>query len=153
MRTLSNQVLKVAAVAGLSCALTGMMGFPVSARAAENSSSTKPETPKSESPLKQRQEMIALREKMLAEAKAEDATLSKLVAELNRVPENKKVDLMATILTKLVAQHHQMLGEWETMHARMMQFRKERMSTGAASMSKSSMNVVPGGKTATTAQK
>jgi hypothetical protein len=31
-----------------------------------------------------------------------------------------------------VAQHHQMLGEWEAMHARMAQFRHERMQTSTA---------------------
>ncbi len=66
-----------------------------------------------------------MREKMLAEAKAEDAALEKMVAELNKAPESKKVDLEAAILTKLVAQHHQRLTEWETMHAHWMQSRKE----------------------------
>lgn len=54
---------------------------------------------------------------MLAQAKAEDDALEKLVAELNKAPEPKKVDPEADILTKLVAQHHQRLTEWESLHA------------------------------------
>lgn len=71
-----------------------------------------------------------MREKMLSSAKAEDAALEKMVAELKKAPEAKKADLEAAILTKLVAQHHQILSEWESMHARMMQFRNEHMQVG-----------------------
>ncbi len=80
-----------------------------------------------------------MHQKMLAEAKAGDASLEKMVAELNKAPESKKVDLEAAILTKLVAQHHQMLNEWESMHARMMEFRNEHPHMGRAQSSGTGM--------------
>jgi len=49
------------------------------------------------------------------------------------------VDLEAAILTKLVAQHHQMLGEWEAMHARMTQWRNEHMQMSKAETSSNGM--------------
>ena len=96
--------------------------------------------------------MQPMREKMLAEAKAEDAALEKMVAELNKAPEGKKVDLEAAILTKLVAQHHQMLAEWEALHGRMMQFRHEHMQIGKTETSGNRM--MPGmmGRNGSTAQ-
>lgn len=71
-----------------------------------------------------------MREKMFARAKTEDAALEKFVAELNKAPEAKKPDLEAAILTKLVAQHHEMLTHWERLQARMTQFRKEHTPVG-----------------------
>jgi hypothetical protein len=119
----SNRMWRGIACGGLSLALLGGVGLPITALAASNGNSVKT------NPMQEhRHEMRAMREKMLAEAKAEDATLEKMVAELHKAPEAKKVDLEAAILTKLVAQHHRMLGDWESMHAQMMQFRRERMS-------------------------
>ena len=69
---------------------------------------------------------------MLDQARAEDAALQKMIADLNKAPEAKKADLEAAILTKLVAQHHQMLGEWESLHAKRMQLRKEEMQLSQA---------------------
>ena len=95
-------------------ALVGGVGLPISARAAADNSSEK--TCKM---VEHRQAMQAMREKMLAQVKAEDAALEKLVAELNKAPEAKKPDIEAAILTKLVAQHHERLGEWESLQARL----------------------------------
>ncbi len=123
----SNRLWKGLACGGLSLALLGGVGLPVSALASNNGSSEKSNDIK-----EHRQELKAMHQKMMAEAKAEDAALEKMVAELNQAPEAKKVDLEAAILTKLVAQHHQILGEWESMHAKMQQFRKEHRQMGKA---------------------
>ncbi len=117
---ISNQLWKRMACGGLSLALLSGVGLPISAWAANNCTSEKSHDFKAH-----RQELRAMHQKMLAEAKAEDTALEKMVAELNKAPEAKKVDLEAAILTKLVAQHHQMLGEWQSMHHKMMAFRKE----------------------------
>jgi hypothetical protein len=110
----------------LALALVGGVGLPVSAWAAN-----KDGCQCGKQAMSHRQEFRAMGKKMLSEAKAEDAALEKMVAELNRAPGSRKADL----LTKLVAQHHKMVGEWETLHARIMQFRKERaqMSKNEAS--------------------
>lgn len=82
-----------------------------------------------------------MHEKWMAQARADDEALQKMVAELNKAPESKKVDLEAAILTKLVEQHHQMLAQWESMHAQRMAWRHEHRgmvgkseSSGAGSM-------------------
>lgn len=143
----SNRLWKGLACGGLSLALLGGVGLPVSAWAANNGGSEKSNDVK-----EHRQELRAMHEKMMAKAKAEDAALEKMVAELNKAPEAKKADLEAAILTKLVAQHHQMLGEWESMHAKMMQFRKEHMPMGKAETS-STGRMYGTGQTTSTAQK
>ncbi len=123
------------AAGGLSLALLSGVALPLSALAANNAN---PE--KSKDIKEHRQELRAMHHKMMEEAKAEDAALEKMVAELNQAPEAKKVDLEAAILTKLVAQHHEMLGEWESMHAKMQQFRKEHARMGKAETSTGTLN-------------
>ncbi len=145
MRT--NRLWKGLACGGLSLALFSGFALPVSASAANNGSCNGSTDIKGH-----RQELRAMHQKMMAEAKAEDAALEKMVAELNKAPEGKKVDLEAAILTKLVAQHHQMLGDWESMHARIKQFRKEHMAMGKAETS--STGTTKGtGQSTSTAQK
>jgi len=114
-------------VGGLALALLGVFGLPVSARAGTNNSCDKTCMMKGH-----RADIQALHKKMLDQARAQDAALQKMVADLNKAPEAKKVDLEAAILAKLVAQHHQMLGEWESLHAKRMQLRKEEMQLSKA---------------------
>ncbi len=114
-------------VGGLSLALLGAIGLPVSAWAGANKTCDK-----TCSMTEHRAELRTLHKKMLDQARAEDAALQKMIADLNKAPEAKKVDLEAAILTKLVAQHHQMLGEWESLHAKRMQLRKEEMQLSQA---------------------
>ncbi len=132
MKTL-NPLFRTTAAMGLSLVFATAVCFPLCARAADNSRS-----PQSQSIIKQRQEMAAQREKMLAQAKAEDAALAKLVAELKLAPEAKKVDVLANIVTRLVADRHERLGEWESMHAQMTRFWKANHPTAASSTSSSS---------------
>ncbi len=108
-------------------ALLGTIGLPVSAWAGANNTCDKTCSMKAH-----RAELRALHQTMLDQARAEDAALEKMVAALNKAPEAKKVDLEAAILTKLVAQHHQMLGEWQSLHAKRMQLRKEAMQLSQA---------------------
>ncbi len=144
----SNRLWRGIAVGTISLALVGGVGLPVSAWASANNSSGK-----SCKVTEHRQAMRAMHEKMLAQEKAEDAALQKLVAELNKAPEAKKVDLEAAILTKLVAQHHQMLGEWETLHARRVAFWKEHTQKANAGTSGSSTGKTVAGHSTATAQK
>ncbi len=77
----------------------------------------------------------AMREKMLERMKANDAELQKMVAKMNKAPENKKVDMMAAIVTKMAEQRHKMLERMEAMNARMLQRynRYQEMSKKGAS--------------------
>ncbi len=123
---ISNRIWQGIACSGLSLGLLGGIGLPLSAHAA-----TKGCCATSGKTAEHRQEIKALREKMLSQAKAEDTQLEKLVTELNNAPEAKKTDLEAEILTKLVAQRHEMLNDWETLHARVIQFHKEHLQASA----------------------
>ncbi len=131
----TNRLWRGLACGGLSLALLGGVGLPLPASAANNSGSEKSNGVK-----EHRQELRAMHQKMMAEAKAEDAALENMVAQLNKAPEAKKVDLEAAILTKLVAEHHRMLGEWESMHTKIVQFRKEHRPMGKAETSTGSIN-------------
>ncbi len=132
MKTL-NGLWRGIAAGGLTLALAGIVGSPITACAAGNSN-----TEISKKMTEQRQAMRAMHEKMLAQAKADDAALQKMVAELNKAPEARKADLEAAILSKLVADQHQRLGEWETLAAHRQQFEKEHMTTSTTGMSTSS---------------
>ncbi len=105
-------------VGGLAVALLG----GVAAQAAGNDKESKNYTGQ-----EHRQAMRAMREKMLADAKAEDAALQKLIAQLNAAPEAQKTDLEVQILNRLVAEPHQRLTEWDAMHDQMAAFRHEHM--------------------------
>ena len=68
---------------------------------------------------------------MMAEMKAQDAQLAGQIAEMNRAPADKKVDLMAAVLTQMAAQRTAMYLRTEKMQGEMMQLRqmgKEPMS-------------------------
>jgi hypothetical protein len=138
----TNRIARIAATAGLSILVATAVCPSVPADSSANSPSGQPQNR-----LKHRQEMMAMREKMLARAKAEDAALAKMVAEMNQAPEAKKVDLETAILTKLVAQHHQMLSEWEAMHARM-----QHLGNAHARAPKPALHGAASGETAATSQ-
>jgi hypothetical protein len=66
------------------------------------------------------QEMQDMKQKMMAEIEKQDAELTAQVAEMNTAPTDKKVDLIAAVITDLVEQR-------TAMHARMMKMQEEMM--------------------------
>ena len=68
---------------------------------------------------------------MMDQMKAQDAELTALVAKLNRASKDEKLDLIASILTRLVEQRSAMTLQMERMHGEMMQPMK--MGKGASS--------------------
>jgi hypothetical protein len=123
----SNCLSRAIAAGTVSLALLGGLALPASAAPAANDKGGKMCCNK-----EHWQAMRAEHEKMLSEAKAEDAELAKLVNQLNTAPEAKKTDLEAQILTKLVAQHHKMVAHWDAMHTRMAELRKEHLQASTA---------------------
>lgn len=113
-----NHISKRLAAGALSLAVLGAVGLQSSAMAAGNPCSCSASNFKTE-----RQQVHTMREKMFTQAKADDAQLEGMIAELNRAPESKKPQIEAALLNKLVEQHHQMLTDWETVHARVAQLR------------------------------
>ncbi len=121
---LSKSIWRGIACGGLSLALLGGVGLPISAFAASNGCCST-----SGKVSERHQEFRAMHQKMLAEAKANDAALEKLIGQLNSAPEAQKPDIEATILSKMVSQQHEMLANWESFHAKMAQLRNERVQT------------------------
>jgi hypothetical protein len=67
------------------------------------------------------QEMAQQREKMVAEMKAQDAELFKLVDQMNKAPKDQKQGLMAAIVTRLVKQRAALNAHMEKMQEHMKQ--------------------------------
>ncbi len=68
----------------------------------------------------QRQAMMERRHAMMAEMKAQDAELTALVAKLKTAPSDQKLDLLTTIVTRLVEQRAAMNARMESMPGGMM---------------------------------
>ncbi len=102
---------------GFALALSLAIWFPVLARSAEPAGEMNMAEPKE---MKCCQEMKDQRQKMMAEMKAQDAELAAQVAEMNRAPADKKLDLVAAIVTRLVEQRAAMNARMEKMHGEMM---------------------------------
>ena len=124
---ISNTIGRGIACAGLSLVLAGGVALPLRAFAANGQCQGQCEKPGKVS--QRAQEFRAMRQKFLAEAKSDDATLQKLIQQLNSAPESQKTDIEAQILNQIASQHHQMLTQWESVHARMAQLRKEHVQT------------------------
>jgi hypothetical protein len=74
--------------------------------------------------------MMQMHQKMQDEMKALDVENDKLVAEMNQATGQKKIDAMATMLTRLVVQRKMMDEKMGAMHADMMQIMMEGMGAG-----------------------
>ena len=85
------------------------------------------------------QEMKAQKQKMMAEMKAQDDHLTDQIAQMNRAPTDKKMELMASVLTHLVEQRVSMRVQKSKMEEQMMQHMMQHMQMGAESMSKCPM--------------
>ena len=66
------------------------------------------------------QGMMQQHQAMMAEMKAQDAELAAKVTEMNSAPADKKLDLMAAIVTRLVEQRTSMAARMGTMQGEMM---------------------------------
>ena len=85
------------------------------------------------------QEMKAEKEKMMAEMKAQDADLTAQVTKVNSAPDDKKLGLVAAVVTQIVEQHTAMTVRMEKMQGKMMQHMMAHMQMGKESMSQCSM--------------
>ena len=85
------------------------------------------------------QEMKAQKQKMKEDSEAQDAQLTKQLAEMNRAPEKKKMDLMAAALTHMVEQRIAMDARKAKMEEEMMQHMMQHMQMSKESMSKCPM--------------
>src|SRR5664279_2066453 len=81
------------------------------------------------------QAMLQRHQAMMADLKAQDAELTAQVAKMNSAPADKKLDLMAAIVTRLVEQRTAMNARMGMMHDEMM----EHKGMGKDSMSEHPM--------------
>jgi hypothetical protein len=80
------------------------------------------------------QEMKEQKEKMQEDMKAQDAQLTEQLAQMNRAPEKKKLELMAAVLTHMVEQRIAMDARKAKMEEEMMQHMMQHMQMGKESM-------------------
>jgi hypothetical protein len=85
------------------------------------------------------QAMKEQKEKMMAEMKAQDAELTAQVAKMNSAPEDKKMSLMAAVVTHMVEQQITMNAQKAKMEEEMMQHMMQHMQMGKESMSQCPM--------------
>ena len=76
------------------------------------------------------QEMKEQKQKMMADMKAQDAELTEQVARMNSAPEDKKLGLIASAVTRMVEQRTAMNARMAKMQEKMM----EHMQMGKESM-------------------
>ena len=85
------------------------------------------------------EEMKKEKQKMQAEMKAQDAELTAAVATMNDAAQDKKLDLMAGVVTRLVEQRTAMDAQKAKMQEKMMKHMMGHMEMGKESMSKCPM--------------
>jgi hypothetical protein len=79
------------------------------------------------------------KQKMEADIKAQDAQLTEQLTEMNRAPKEKKMALMAAVLTNMVEQRITMDARKARMEEEMMQHMMQHMQMGKESMSQCPM--------------
>ena len=84
-------------------------------------------------------EIMEEQHKMMKDMKAQDAELTEEVTRMNRARPDKKTEMMADILTRVVQQRSEMHVQMGAMQSRMMQHMMEHMQKGRESMSQCPM--------------
>jgi len=85
------------------------------------------------------QEMKEQKQKMKEDMKAQDAELTEQLAKMNSAPEDKKMSLMAAVLTHMVEQRITMDARKAKMEEEMMKHMMQHMQMGKESMSQCPM--------------
>jgi len=85
------------------------------------------------------QEMKEQKRKMMEDMKAQDAELTEHVAKMNSAPEDKKMSLMAAVITHMVERRITMDAREAKMEEEMMKHMKQHMQMGKDSMSQCPM--------------
>lgn len=85
------------------------------------------------------QEMMEQKQKMMAEMKAQDADITAQIAKMNSAADNKKLDLLAAVVTHMAEHRASMNVKMEEMHEEMMNHMMKHMQMGQESMSQCPM--------------
>ncbi|MCI0486589.1 MAG: hypothetical protein L0229_08310 [Blastocatellia bacterium] len=136
----SVRVLSIAIIGALSMAAAFAQGHQHGSDQKTPASQEQKKQPMMGGKMMERcQAMMEQSRKMQAEMKAMHDELDKLVAEMNNAPENKKVDAMAAVISKMVEQRRAMHEKMQGMHMRMTEHMMEHMKMGKDSMSECPM--------------
>jgi hypothetical protein len=140
MKNQTNTALAIRSSLALALALA--IWSPIHARSAEPAKSKMKMDGKmmTETNMMQRcQAMKAQKDKMAADLKAQDAELTAQVAKMIKAPENKKLDMMATVVSQMVEQRIAMDARKTKMEEEMMQHMMQHMQMGKESMAQCPM--------------
>jgi flagellar biosynthesis protein FliP len=126
-QTRSNLILR----SGLSLALALAVLSPVQSQSAEHAEGKKmPEGQMTE----HCEAMMGKKKMMMADMKAQDAELTEQLAKMNSAPDDKKVEMMAGVVTKMAEQRMATNMGMAKMQGGMMQHMMEHMKMGKESM-------------------
>lgn len=128
--------MKFAMSSGLALALALAIWSPLQAQTAE------PQQAKSmmAAPMMEKcQEMKAQKQRMKEDLAAQEARLTEQLSEMNRAPEDKKIGLMAAVVTHMVEQQISMHARKAKMEDEMMQHMMRHMQMGKESMAQCPM--------------
>ena len=131
-QTKTNLVIR----SSLALALALAIWSPVQARSAEPAEGKN----MTEAKMMERcQEMKEQKQKMMEAMKAQDAELTEQLTKMNSAPEDKKMSLMAAVITHMVEQRITMDARKAKMEEEMMKHMMEHMKMGKESMSQCPM--------------
>ena len=134
-QTHTNLLIRSSLALALALALALNIWSPVQSQSAEPAEGMMTEAKMME----QCQEMKERKQKMKEDMKAQDAELTKQIAKMNHAPKDKKMDLMAAVITRMVEQRIAMDARKAKMEEEMMQHMMQHMQMGKESMSKCPM--------------
>ncbi len=134
MKTQTN--LNPAIYSSLALALALVIWSPVPLRAQE---SAKGKKMMEGSMMESCKMMKEQKQKMMADMKAQDAELTEAVAKMNSAPEDKKMSLMAAVMTRMVEQQTAMHARMAKMQEEMMEHMMQHMQMGKESMAQCPM--------------
>ena len=117
--------------AGLALALTLAIWSPIRAQAAEPADG---EVMTEATMMEQCKAMQEQKQKMREEMKAQDAQLTEQLAQMNSAPADKKLDLLAAVVTKMAEQRIAMDARMAKMQQEMMPHMMQHMQMGKESM-------------------
>lgn len=83
--------------------------------------------------------MMEKKREMMTDMKAQDAEFTEQVAQMNSAPEEKKLELIAALITKMVEQQAKMNARRAQMQDEMMQHMTEHMQMGKGPMAQCPM--------------
>ena len=121
---------------GLALALTLAIWSPIRARAAEPAGG---EVMTEATMMEQCKAMQEQKQKMREEMKAQDAQLTEQLAQMNSAPADKKLDLLAAVVTKMAEQRIAMDARMAKMQQEMMPHMMQHMQMGKESMAQCPM--------------